>query len=81
MKNFTFILALTLTFAYVLSARDALPMIIAWALYAWVRQQETQAKMASYEDCAPNEELADTDDVLSDEPLPARPSVIPPPLP
>lgn len=85
MKSFAFGFACGMTLAYLFSTHEALPVIAAWALSAWVRQQELQKSEFSCEEdceceCEDEEEVVDESAVESDED-PAQSAVVPPPLP
>lgn len=83
MKPFAFGLAIALTFSYLFKTSEALPMVCAWALYAWLREMGIQREEATCYATSeePEEKLADLADVESDGHLVVRPAVVPPPLP
>jgi len=74
MKPFAFGLAIALTFSYLFKTSEALPMVCAWALYAWLREMGIQREEAT---CYATSE----EPVESDGHLVVRPAVVPPPLP
>ncbi len=87
MKHFAFGLAVALTFSHFFRTTEALPMVCAWALYAWLREMQLQreANVFSCEkdcECDCDETLADESDVESvEDPCTVRPMTVPPPLP